>query len=119
MKENNFKYNYLTPHSAQMLAILEEQEKAFNEIKKNEEFNNPINISLKIIIEQNIKLLNQNLESNKLLEAHNKSLIEQLNIAKDNEKIAKKEAKHNRIWVYISTSIALLSLIATIVIHFL
>lgn len=119
MNENNFKLNYSTPHSAQMLAILEEQEKEFNKIKKNEEFNNPINRSLKIIIEQNIKLLNQNLESNRLLEEHNKSLIEQLNIAKYNEKTSKKEAKHNRVWVYISTSIALLSLIATIVIYFI
>lgn len=34
MNENNFKLNYSTPHSAQMVAILEEQEKEFNKIKK-------------------------------------------------------------------------------------
>ena len=68
MKENDFNNYNFTAHSAQMLSILEEQEKEFNKIKRSEEFNNPTNISLRTLIEQNIKLLNKSLERNKLLE---------------------------------------------------
>lgn len=111
MRENNFNNNIIT-HSAQMLSILEEQEKEFNKIKRSEEFNNPTNISLRTLIEQNIKLLNESLERNKLLE-------EQVKISKENEENAKREARHNRIWSYISALIALLSLIASIIIPFI
>ena len=55
-------------------------------------------------------------EQIKLLEVQNDCLKEQLKRAIENEKVAKKEAKYNRIWAFISTFIAFASLIATIVI---
>ena len=60
--------------------------------------------------------IRQSEEQIKLLEAQNNCLKEQLKRAIENEKVAKKEAKHKRIWAYISTFIAFASLIATIVI---
>ena len=55
-------------------------------------------------------------EQIKLLEVQNDCLKEQLKRAIENEKVAKIEAKYNRIWAFISTFIAFASLIATIVI---
>ena len=51
-----------------------------------------------------------------LLKEKNDNLKEQLKHAVENEKEAKKDAKHSRMWVYISTGIAFASLIATIII---
>ena len=60
--------------------------------------------------------IRQSEEQIKLLEVQNDCLKEQLKRATKNGKAAKKEAKYNRIWAYISTFIAFASLIATIVI---
>lgn len=84
--------------------------------KKLEEQNSPTNLNLKKIIEQNDIKLEQSEKQIKLLVEQNNNLKEQLKHAIDNEKDAKKEAKHSRIWVYISTGIAFASLIATILI---
>lgn len=87
--------------------------------RKLEEINSPTNQHLRTLIQQSSLLLQQSEEQNKLLKEQNESLKQQLDNALENEKEAKKEAKHNRIWVYISTGIAFASLIATILIAIL
>lgn len=84
-------------------------------VKKLEEQNSPTNQNIKKIIEQNNLKIKQSEAQIKLLEEQKENLKEQLNRAIEGEKEAKKEAKHNRIWVYISTGIAFASLIATII----
>ena len=84
--------------------------------RKLEKQNSPTNQNLKRIIEQNDLKIRQSEAQIKLLEEQNESLIEQLNRAIEDEKEAKKEAKHNRICEYISTGIALASLITIILI---
>ena len=64
------------------------------------------NIAQKEILEKELELLKE----------QNKNLQQQLELAIKNEEHAKAEAKHNRIWVYISAGIAFASLIATILI---
>ena len=91
------------------------QWKRQKEVKKEEQ-NSPTNQNLKKIIEQNDEKIRQSEEQIKLLEVQNDCLKEQLKRAIENEKVAKKEAKYNRIWAFISTFIAFASLIATIVI---
>ena len=87
--------------------------------RKLEEINSPTNQHLRTLIQQSSLLLQQSEEQNKLLKEQNESLKQQLSYALENEKEAKKEAKHNRIGVYISTGIAFASLIATILIAIL
>lgn len=99
----------------QAYEIAKSMEKA-NNARKLEEQNSPTNQNLKKIIEQNDLKIRQSEAQIKLLEEQKESLNEQLIRAIENEKEAKKEAKRNRIWVYVSTGIAFVSLIATILI---
>ena len=101
--------------AAAIVEALEEAEKN----KKIEELNSPTNQHLRTLIQQSSLLLQQSEEQNKLLKEQNESLKQHLDSAFENEKEAKKETKHNRIWVYISTGIAFASLIATILIAIL
>ncbi len=105
--------------SAKQVADLAESLENAKKNKKLEELNSPTNQHLKTLIQQNSDLLKQSEEQNKLLKEQNESLKQQLDNALENEKEAKKEARHNRIWVYISTGIAFASLIATILIAIL
>lgn len=102
----------------QNAAIAQALEEAENN-RKLEEINSPTNQHLRTLIQQSSLLLQQSEEQNKLLKEQNESLKQQLSYALENEKEAKKEAKHNKIWVYISTGIAFASLIATILIAIL
>jgi len=102
----------------QNAAIAKALEEAENN-RKLEEINSPTNQHLRTLIQQSSLLLQQSEEQNKLLKEQNESLKQQLSYALENEKEAKKEAKHNKIWVYISTGIAFASLIATILIAIL
>ena len=99
-------------------AIAKALEEAENN-RKLEEINSPTNQHLRTLIQQSSLLLQQSEEQNKLLKEQNENLKQQLSYALENEKEAKKEAKHNKIWVYISTGIAFASLIATILIAIL
>ena len=105
--------------SAKQAADLAESFENAKKNKKLEELNSPTNQHLKTLIQQTFDLLKQNEEQNKLLKEQNDSLKQQLDNALENEKEAKKEARNNRIWVYISTGIAFASLIATILIAIL
>ena len=109
-------FNATIASSAQQFHELAESMEKTKRSKKIEEQNSPTNQNLKKIIEQNDEKIRQSEEQIKLLEVQNDNLKEQLKRAIENEKVAKKEAKHNRIWAYISTFIAFASLIATIVI---
>lgn len=82
------------------------------ELSKQEEQNNPTNQNLKYIITQNE-------ENIKVLKEQNDSLKYQLNIAKESEKSARKEAKNSRVLSIISIIIALSSFLATILIAIL
>ena len=109
-------FNSAIASSAQQAYEIAESMEKNKKAKKIEEQNSPTNQNLKKIIEQNDLKIRQSEAQIKLLEEQNESLKEQLNRAVEDEKEAKKEAKHNRIWVYISTGIAFASLIATILI---
>lgn len=99
----------------QVAAITESMEEAEKQ-RKLDEINSPTNQHLKTIIEQSAAILKQSDEQNKLLKEQNENLKKQLDHAIVNEKEARKQSKHDRIWVYISTGIAFASLIATILI---
>ena len=105
-----------TPSSAMQVAELAEEERVLEEKKKHEEFNSTTNHNLRTIIQKSNKLLDQSGDQIQLLKEQNENLKEQLKLAIENEKDAKKEAKHNRIFVYISTLIAFLSLTSSILI---
>ena len=109
-------FNATIASSAQQFHELAESMEKTTRSKKIEEQNSPTNQNLKKIIEQNDEKIRQSEEQIKLLEVQNYCLKEQLKRAIENEKVAKKEAKYNRIWAFISTFIAFSSLIATIVI---
>ena len=109
-------FNATIASSAQQFHELAESMEKTKRSKKIEEQNSPTNQNLKKIIEQNDEKIRQSEEQIKLLEVQNYCLKEQLKRAIENEKVAKKEAKYNRIWAFISTFIAFASLIATIVI---
>ena len=109
-------FNATIASSAQQFHELAESMEKAKKAKTLEEQNSATNQNLKKIIEQNDEKIRQSEEQIKLLEVQNDNLKEQLKRAIENEKVAKKEAKHNRIWAYISTFIAFASLIATIVI---
>ncbi len=109
-------FNSSIASSAQQAHEIAESMENAKKARKLEEQNSPTNQILKKIIEQNDLKIRQSEAQIKLLEEQNESLKEQLNRAIEDEKEAKKEAKHNRIWVYISTRIAFASLIATILI---
>lgn len=109
-------FNATIASSAQQVHELAESMEKAKKAKKLEEQNSPTNQNLKKIIDQNDLKIGQSEKQIKLLEAQNDNLKEQLDRAIENEKVAKKEAKYSRIWVYISTFIAFASLIATIVI---
>ena len=109
-------FNATIASSAQQFHELAESMEKTKRSKKIEEQNSPTNQNLKKIIEQNDEKIRQSEEQIKLLEVQNDCLKEQLKRAIENEKVAKKEAKYNRIWAFISTFIAFASLIAAIVI---
>lgn len=108
-------FNPTIASSAQQVHELAESMEKAKKAKKLEEQYSATNQNLKKIIEQNDLKIKQSEEQIKLLEVQNDNLKEQLKRAIENEKVAKKEAKYNRIWAFISTFIAFASLIATIV----
>lgn len=109
-------FNASIANSAQRAQEIAESMEKSKKAKKLEEQNSTTNLNLKQIIEQNDIKLEQSEKQIKFLVEQNNNLKEQLKHAIDNEKDAKKEAKHSRTWVYISTGIAFASLIATIII---
>lgn len=101
-------------NSAYMASLLEEKKKQDKEIRKQEEINSPSNQSLQKILKINEENYFQQKEQIIVLKDQNSYLQSQLELAYKNEAEAKKEAKHNRIWAYISNGIAFGSLIVTI-----
>lgn len=111
--------NNSIPNSAMQAAKLDEARKILEQKQKEEELNSPTNQYLRDIIQKYDKLLKQSNEQIQLLSTQNDNLKKQLKITIESEKDAKKRAKQDRTWVYISTSIAFASLIATILISIL
>ena len=101
-------------NSAYMAFLLEEQKKQDKEIRKQEEINSPSNQSLQKILKINEVTYFQQKEQIILLKNQKSYLQSQLELEYKNEAEAKKEAKHNRIWAYISTGIAFCSLVVSI-----
>lgn len=89
---------------SELIKVIEESEKE----KNIKEYNNPTNQSLRSIIAQNSVQI-------ELLKEQNANLKEQLKNVIKNEQEAKKEAKFNRLWVYISCGIALVALIVDVI----
>lgn len=108
-------FNASIASSAQQAHEIAESMENAKKARKLEEQNSPTNQNLKKIIEQNNLKIRQSEAQIKLLEEQNDNLKEQLKCAIENEKEAKKEAKISRIWGYISTGIALASLITAII----
>lgn len=101
-------------NSAYMVSLLEEQKKKDKEKRKQEEIHSLSNQNLEKIFKINAETSFQQKEQIELLKEQNCCLRSQLELGHKNEVEAKKEAKHNRIWAYISNGIAFGSLIVTI-----
>lgn len=99
-------------NSASVLEEIAKASEALKEMKRLEEVNSPTNENLRTIIMQNHAQILQSEEKIKLLTEQNENLKKQL-------VSAYKDSKRNRIGFYISTFIALASLVATILIAIL
>ena len=98
--------------SARAVADMAKESERLKEQKRIEEINSPTNENLRTIIKQNQAQLLQSEEKIKLLAEQNDSLKQQLDSAK-------KDSRRNRIGFYITTAIAVASLVATILIAIL
>lgn len=96
-------------NSARAVAEMAEAAETLKEKKRLEEINSPTNENLRTIIKQNHAQILQSEEKIKLLTEQNENLKEQL-------ASANKDSKRNRIGFYVTTFIALASLVATIII---
>lgn len=99
-------------HSAMAVAEMAKASEVLKEKKRLEEIGSPTNENLRIIIKQNHAQIAQSEEKIKLLAEQNENLKQQL-------ASANKDSKRNRIGFYITTFIALASLVATIIIAIL
>lgn len=114
----NFNNDLNSIHSARQLAEIEEEMKRekvrqeAEEIKKERRQNAPI-------IEKLERLTEQTQQQNILLQEENERQQEQLRIAAQNEKLAKKEARRSKLFAIITfcvaTAISIASLIVAIV----
>ena len=111
---NDNQYNNAS--SAQQLSEMIEAGKRIEQRKRLDEQNSPTNQGLVTVKQQLYAVINQNENQITLLKEQNVKLEEQLNRAIESEKLAKKDALKSRILSYITTSIAVLSLVATIII---
>lgn len=96
-------------NSAMAVAEMAKASEVLKEKKRLEEVNSPTNENLRTIIKQNHAQILQSEEKIKLLTEQNESLKEQL-------ASANKDSKRNRIGFYITTAIAVASLVVTILI---
>lgn len=95
--------------TARAVAEMAETSKILKEQKRLEEINSPTNENLRTIVKQNQAQILQSEEKIKLLTEQNENLKKQL-------VSTNKDSKRNRIGFYVTTFIALASLIATILI---
>lgn len=95
--------------TARAVAEMTETSKILKEQKRLEEINSPTNENLRTIVKQNQAQILQSEEKIKLLTEQNENLKKQL-------VSTNKDSKRNRIGFYVTTFIALASLIATILI---
>lgn len=105
--ENEFDINMGS--SARAVAEKAETSKILKEQKRLEEINSPTNENLRTIIKQNQAQILRSEAKIKLITEQNENLRKQL-------VSANKDSKRNRIGFYVTTSIALASLVATILI---
>lgn len=105
--EKEFDINMV--NSAGVIAEIAKASEALKEMKRLEEVNSPTNENLRTIIKQNYTQILQSEEKIKLLTEQNENLKKQL-------ASANKDSKRNRIGFYITTAIAVVSLVATIII---
>lgn len=101
--------NINTANSARLVAEIAGASKSLKKQKILEEMNSPTNENLRTIIKQNHALLLQSEEKIKLLTEQNESLKKQLDTVNQ-------DSKRNRIGFYVTTLVAIASLIATIMI---
>lgn len=99
-------------NSVMAVAEMAKASEVLKEKKRLEEVNSPTNENLRTIIKQNHAQILQSEEKIKLLTEQNENLKKQL-------ASANKDSKRNRIGFYITTFIALASLVATILIAIL
>ena len=99
-------------NSAREVAEMAKASEVLKEKKRLVEVNSPTNENLRTIIEQNHAQILKSEEKIKLLNEQNEILKKQL-------ASANKDAKRNRVGFYITTFIALASLVATIIIAIL
>lgn len=99
-------------NSARAVAEMAKASEVLKEKKRLEEVNSPTNENLRTIIKQNHAQILQSEEKIKLLTEQNENLKKQL-------ASANKDSKRNRIGFYITTFIALASLVTTIIIAIL
>lgn len=99
-------------NSARVVAEMAKTSDVLKEKKQLEEVNGPTNENLRTIIKQNHAQILQSEEKIKLLAEQNENLKQQLASANN-------DSKRNRIGFYITTFIALASLVATIIIAIL
>lgn len=108
--EKEFDINIV--NSARVVAEMAKASEVLKEKKRLEEVNSPTNENLKTIIKQNHAQILQSEEKIKLLTEQNENLKKQL-------VSANKDSKRNKIGFYITTFIALASLVAIIIIAIL